>query len=49
MRESIKFSNELARNVANTIDTVETMEMEVLPRLKHLHQLLDVSLGIQHP
>ena len=49
MRESIKFSNALARNVANTIDTVERLEVDVLPKLKHLHQLLDVNLGIQHP
>lgn len=49
MRGSVKFSNALVRNVANTIDTVETMESFFIPRMKRLHELLDASLGIQHP
>jgi hypothetical protein len=49
MRESNKFSNAMARNVANMLDVVEGRERLLLPRLKRLHELLDADLGIEHP
>jgi len=49
MRKDGKFQNALVSNVANIIDTVEGMEGYLWPKIKHLHELLDVRLGIAHP
>jgi hypothetical protein len=48
MRGSSQFGNALARNVANTIDVVESITRLIQPKLEQAHAQLDAKLSLAH-